>query len=74
MIYFMNMRNGYVDSAIKMDSKIISLLVDRVTQIDLYAKTKSGYYKINVMQDKRGYIPESILIQPNMISIFDFST
>ena len=54
-----------------MESKIISLLVDRVTQIDLYAKTKSGYYKINVMQDKRGYIPESILIQPNMISIFD---
>jgi len=26
------------------------------------------------MLDKRGYIPEGILIQPNMMSIFDVST
>jgi hypothetical protein len=45
-----------------MESKILEIYVDRVTQIDLYAKTKNGIFKINVMQDKRGYIPEGILI------------
>jgi hypothetical protein len=45
-----------------MESKILEIYVDRVTHIDLYAKTKNGIFKINVMQDKRGYIPEGILI------------
>ncbi len=62
MIYFMNMRTAYIDSIIKMESKILEIYVDRVTHIDLYAKTKNGIFKINVMQDKRGYIPEGILM------------
>jgi hypothetical protein len=45
-----------------------------VTHVDLFAKTKNGIFKINVMQDKRGYIPEGILIQPSMISIYEVKT
>lgn len=74
MIYFMNMRTAYIDTAIKMDSKIFEIYVDRVTHIDLYAKTKNGIFKLNVMQDKRGYIPEGILIQPSMMSIYEVKT
>ncbi len=57
-----------------MDSKIFEIYIDRVTHIDLYAKTKNGIFKINVMLDKRGYIPEGILIQPNMMSIYEVKT
>ena len=57
-----------------MESKILEIYVDRVTHIDLYAKTKNGIFKLKVMQDKRGYIPEGILIQPNMMSIFEVKT
>jgi hypothetical protein len=45
-----------------MESKIKEIYVDRVTHIDLYAMMENGIFKINVMQDKRGYIPEGILI------------
>jgi hypothetical protein len=73
-IYFLNKRTAYLQTAVQFDSKIFDVQIDRVTNIDIFVRTKSGVFKLKILQDKRGYIPEGILIMPNMISIFEMKT
>lgn len=42
MIYFMNKRTGDIQTCAKFDSKVLDVQVDRVTNQDLFVRTKNG--------------------------------